>query len=386
MHPERWTEYPIGAKFLIGQNDEQYGQDFSRLDGPRYESGFLPIVVNRYKHGDATIAQEAFVPVDSALADHAAVLVRLRVEGSHSATPLSIEIEAKTLPVARDGMLVDASGRCLAWFGDGWGWDASRKRLSASLASDQPRFVAILSKPLESPALGKLDDGTYQAHRKRCEAEWTRRIAQCAAIEVPEDVVNRAWKSLIVANLMMAVGDEMRYSAGNQYARLFEAESGDALRSLLVFGCSTMQNAWSIRCWHTSRKGFATMTLRSSSRCSPTSTWITRDAEFVRSRVKQWRPSVDIIPSEAREGERPPAQGELLRRHRDAGLLAELQRQRLASAARRRRHASRYGRRPPGRADRDRGRDVPRGDPQGDRQERSARLRSAVHSGRAARC
>jgi hypothetical protein len=298
VHPERWTEYPIGARVLVGLNDEQYGQDFSRLDGPRYESGFLPIVINRYKHGDATIAQEAFAPVDSVLADHAAVLVRFSVEGGQSATPLAIEIEAKAPPMARDGMLLDASGRCLAWFGGGWAWNAARNRLSSSLTSDQPRFVAIFSKPLASPTLVKLDDGTYQAHRKRCEAEWTRRIGNCAAVDVPEDVVNRAWKSLIVANLMMATGDEMRYSAGNQYARLFEAESGDALRSLLLFGLldDAMRMVDPLLAYK--QEGLRYHDAAFKLQMLAHVYWLTRDAEFVRSRAKQWRPSVGIILSE----------------------------------------------------------------------------------------
>ena len=48
-------------------------------------------------------------------------------------------------------------------------------------------------------------------------------------------MVQNAWRALI-GNYTIAVGDRMHYSAGNAYDHLYEAECGDAVRSLLHFG------------------------------------------------------------------------------------------------------------------------------------------------------
>jgi hypothetical protein len=55
-------------------------------------------------------------------------------------------------------------------------------------------------------------------------------------IEVPAPYVNNAWRSLIAGTYAIISGDDLNYSASNQYARKYAHESGEALRSLVVFG------------------------------------------------------------------------------------------------------------------------------------------------------
>ncbi len=119
-----------------------------------------------------------------------------------------------------------------------------------------------------------------------------------ARSSVPDDVVNRAWKSLVVANLMMATGDEMRYSSANIYARLFEAESGDALRSLLTFGLQDDAKRMVDPLLAYAQEGLRYHDAAFKLQMLAHVYWITRDADFVRSRAKQWRPSVNIILKE----------------------------------------------------------------------------------------
>ena len=55
-------------------------------------------------------------------------------------------------------------------------------------------------------------------------------------IDVPEPYVNNAWRGLLAGSYEILVGDRLNYSASNQYARQYVAESGDAIRSLMLFG------------------------------------------------------------------------------------------------------------------------------------------------------
>src|SRR5262249_21764380 len=52
----------------------------------------------------------------------------------------------------------------------------------------------------------------------------------------PEPYVNNAWRSLIVGTYAILSGDDPNYSAGNQYARKYAHESGEALRALVLWG------------------------------------------------------------------------------------------------------------------------------------------------------
>ena len=49
----------------------------------------------------------------------------------------------------------------------------------------------------------------------------------------PEPLVNNAWRHLIVQDFSIINGDRMNYSAGNQYEKMYAAESSDAALPLV---------------------------------------------------------------------------------------------------------------------------------------------------------
>ena len=55
--------------FYVGQDEEVYGNDLRRLDGPRYFRGYLPIVQTTYHAANATYSQEAFAAAEGPPAD-----------------------------------------------------------------------------------------------------------------------------------------------------------------------------------------------------------------------------------------------------------------------------------------------------------------------------
>ena len=55
-------------------------------------------------------------------------------------------------------------------------------------------------------------------------------------VELPSRGINHAWKNLLAQNFMLANGDRMLYSAGNQYEAIYELEGSDAVLALLAWG------------------------------------------------------------------------------------------------------------------------------------------------------
>jgi hypothetical protein len=123
-------------------------------------------------------------------------------------------------------------------FGPGWSWDGERKELRANLARDASAVLAVLTQPLPPP-LPKLAGEFWEDERKACAERWQALLARGTKVQIPEPIVQNAWRALIVGNYLLAVGDRMNYSAGNAYDHLYEGECGDAVRSLLLFGHAT---------------------------------------------------------------------------------------------------------------------------------------------------
>jgi hypothetical protein len=298
-----WHNFPLGVTVRVGGDDEVFGSDLARLHGPTYDRGYLPIVETRYRTGGATVVEEAFVPVDAPYGDHATVFVRLSLAGGASAVPVTLSVDAAGATTAQGAAWLDDNGRTLLLLGRGWTSDAAGKRVRATLGPAEPLVFAVSGAPLEAPPPpGDLDDATYQKLRATCAAEWERWVGRCLRLDVPEERVNRAWKATVIANLMMATGDQMAYSAGNVYQRLYEAESGDAVRALMLYGLTDTARGMTNPLLRYVQKGLGFHDAAFRLQLLAHVYWVTRDADFVRSRRDLWRPSVDHLLGSREKG------------------------------------------------------------------------------------
>ena len=294
--PGRWWQFPLGLTFHVGDDDEPFGADVARLEGPTYAGGYIPIVRNQYRQGGVTIAQEAFAPTDAPFADHAAVLLRFALAGDAAEpTRLAVQLQGGAGLALKDGVLANPKGQALAWIGPGWTHDAAGTRLAAELRPGHPLTLGVFSAPLDKPSLGTLDSAEYERLCASTAATWERHVTGCMKVEIPEERVNRAWKAVVVANLMMATGDEMSYSSGNAYHRLYEAEAGDAMRALLTYGLLDTAKAMTNPFLRYKQAGLAYHDAGFKLQLLSHVYWLTRDAQFVRNRRDLWRPTVERI-------------------------------------------------------------------------------------------
>src|SRR5688572_23158353 len=88
--------------FYVGDRRDVFGEDLSRLDGPRYADGYLPIVQYKYESDGATYAQETFASTDPKLAEHGVALVKLtlvKASGRNWNPPKAEDPDPPTKPV-----------------------------------------------------------------------------------------------------------------------------------------------------------------------------------------------------------------------------------------------------------------------------------------------
>jgi len=69
-----------------------------------------------------------------------------------------------------------------------------------------------------------------------CVETWQAILAQGMNVETPEPLVNNAWRNLIIQDFSLINGDRLNYSAGNQYEKMYAAESSDAALPLMSWG------------------------------------------------------------------------------------------------------------------------------------------------------
>ena len=114
-------------------------------------------------------------------------------------------------------------------------------------------------------------------------------------LEVPEPVVNNAWRSLLIGNLMIAAGRDMNYSAGNDYADL-TAEVVYCIRAMMLYGFTDTAGPMVESYFDYTKRDFLKyFNAGCKLRMLAHHYWLTRDAGFVRRNRPRWWPQVERV-------------------------------------------------------------------------------------------
>ncbi|MEP6663994.1 MAG: hypothetical protein ABJC04_10050, partial [Verrucomicrobiota bacterium] len=226
-----WKEVGTPLLFFVGAEQKPFGERSESLDGPCYERGYLPIVQIDYHSGDATYHEETFASID--WTNNAVLFTRFSLREGKSGT-VSTRIATNAALHSVGNKICDDQNRVLLSFDKGWRWDAEQKTLTAQLSSRHDATLAIATIPFDSTN-NWLNASDFNAQKKKCVAKWEQILSHAMRVEVPEPIVNAAWKSCLVNSFLLSKNDHMNYSAGNAYEVMYEAESGDNVRALAMW-------------------------------------------------------------------------------------------------------------------------------------------------------
>ena len=325
---------------------EPFGADLEQLATPRYLEGYLPVVTIEYEHEDATYVEEAFAPLTSDRPRTArrccgfrsrAPMANARCGEGPSRGAHRIRWPTPRRPRQRSQCEGPVRRRIQLGLAMGCPTEHARRRAGATTTAE----LAIYTKPA-APGL-KMSSAVYDQRRQECVERWNDVLDRSIRLQTPEAIVNDAWRAMLIGNFMIAVGDRPHYSASNAYAKLYEGECGDTLRSFMLFGHLDMAPAMLRPMLEFDRQDTRFHVAGHKLQLLAYFYWLTRDADTVRDYEPLWRPAVELILT-SREPDRPAAEGPLRRRHQGERVLAQLERQLLARPARRGRHAGRHGR------------------------------------------
>jgi hypothetical protein len=283
--PPMWKEVGTPVAFFVGDKADAFGSDPAHLHGPRYDDGHLPVVT--VNHGVCT--QIVFALCREPYASHGAVFVYFDTVKPYR---VAARVGAGEKFTAVAGEVLDAKGRTVVRFGPEWKWNAEKAELVATTKDRDPAKLLVFTRPAEG-----LDNEmpSFEKEESFCLGTWILLLKRGTQIKLFEPVVERAWRSLVVGQYLIAAGDRMNYSAGNAYDHLYEAECGDAVRSLLLFGQAADAKKMIGPLLDFDRKATRFHVAGHKLQLLAHYYWVTRDKEYVEQSRAKWEPVVAFI-------------------------------------------------------------------------------------------
>ena len=235
----QWVgEAGIPWHVTLGPRHLPFGEDLTKLVGPHYAEGYLPIVQLEYASDDGTYREECFAATDPKLAAAGAIFVRLEFPAADRGR-IDVEMESGNELLtggAEQRIVPDPSHKVRLAYDDNFDWRAARSCLMSKEKHAAVAYLIVFTNPVDASVIPANREQWYQQQRETCAKTWHDLLSAGTNVSVPEPYVNNAWRSLLVGTYMIYAGEQLNYSAGNQYARKYAHESGEAMRSLLLWG------------------------------------------------------------------------------------------------------------------------------------------------------
>lgn len=304
-----WNEVGTPVKFRVGTDSFLFGSLRDRVTEPTLAEGWMPIVEIRYSHRSpvrsegmvplAPVAQpapaeiyrlEAFASTAPEFTSNCVVFVKFDLaQGTNGF--LAAEVDVPPPLTFENGRLLDAAGRLVAAFDSSW--RRERGRIIARLRQEGAATLAIPCIPLDGALPLRASPTVYAEQRAACVATWKELIGRGLQVEVPEPLVNHAWRNALCQSFQLINHGQLRYSTGNQYDRIYAAEGSDAMMALLVWGYDREMRRLMEPLFDFTRKGLELHQASFKINNVVRHYWQTRDAAAVRELRPRWEPEAE---------------------------------------------------------------------------------------------
>jgi hypothetical protein len=328
--PDWNNETGTPVTFYVGDRRELFGGDPTRLSGPKYADGYLPIVQVVYTSQGSMFAEEAFCSTNAKLADNAVVFVkftllksdgpthgglaklpdepaaRVPVPGVESVAnkalyakvynaKIEASVEGYTVNHLENGQLVNADGKILAAVYPQWAFNPGRGALIAPLKVGKSAYLAICTKPTDVGVISNLTPEIYQQQRDACAKTWNDFLNSGTVVHTPEPLVDNVWRSLLIGDQELRSGDQVHYSAGNAYSKMYIGEGGDTVVATALWGHDDDARHEIIPQFKYTRKGLEFHQAALKLQMLATYYRLTRDEKYVRSIRPLWEKELNVI-------------------------------------------------------------------------------------------
>ena len=290
-------EAGIPWRVTLGARHLPFGDDLTKLKGPHFAEGYLPIVQLEYMSDDGKYGQECFASTDPELAAAGAIFVRFNFPGADRGR-IDVEMESGNELLtggANVRLVLDQAKKIRLAYDDNFEWRPARSCLISKEKHAASAYIIVFTSPADKSIVVPAHPQSYKMEREKCVKTWNDLLAAGTNVRVPEPYVNNAWRSLLVGTYMIYAGEQLNYSAGNQYARKYAHESGETMRSLLLWGHEKDAGVSIPPIFKYIRKNIEFHDGAFKLEGLAAYYFVTRDAELVQNTRPLWQREIDLI-------------------------------------------------------------------------------------------
>ena len=221
--------------FVGARGTERYGACLSRLETPRLNQRYLPILETGYTDADGVrYRQESFatrIPKTRALVS----FIRLSIDPTRTRAGVAHVRFIPSLRLHRVGHQLRRGRRARLLFGKRLRFDGHA--LVSTIRRPRVLYLAWLNRAARTRPL-RLDKAAYERAKASVESYWVERLATGGELVVPEQRVYDAERNLLIQNLLLS----WRYSLGNAYGH-FSWELLDVAEVMGAYGYRGLEQA-----------------------------------------------------------------------------------------------------------------------------------------------
>jgi len=290
-----WHDVGFPVSFRVGQNEVVFGDNLANLDGPRLADGYLPIVEMTYREGGESYRQEAFVSTEPGLADLGVVFVRFSLETGQQGYVSAQVAPPESLHLAGH-QLCDDHRQVFVWLGSNWQWNPEKNAISTVITPHEDAVFAIFTKgsPQASTPL-PLSPDQYDDQRDHCIGTWRELLGKGVTLELPEPIVNNAWRTVLGANFSIVTGDTVNYSAGNAYETEYITEGSRTVGAFMLFGYPGEARSMLLSLLNHAIPEHQYAVTGWKLRALAQYYWLTRDNTFMQENRSCWKALIELI-------------------------------------------------------------------------------------------
>ncbi len=244
-----WAAPDTALTLCVGSKDEVFGLDEARQGLPHYEEGHLPIVHVDYSADGATfeetvLAHPLIADHRSSFTDEPGVAAYIRVTAKDAAGQVAFEVVgpevAYGFPIVSGGFrndrFTDGHNNVFAWFSPGATWDDKAKLVRFSLAKGESAYAVLPHQLQLAGTQVRANAENFEKARSAVAETWKQELAKGASVEVPEQVVMDAYRSLFIGDWQLSLGDELPYGMFNYYQGNGYAETLQYIAPFIEYG------------------------------------------------------------------------------------------------------------------------------------------------------
>ncbi|MFB3814526.1 MAG: hypothetical protein ACE14L_10475 [Terriglobales bacterium] len=249
LNNKAWAVGDTHLWVMVGPNDELFGLDENRQGTPAYEDGHLPVFRVEYTadgvvYEETVLVHQMIADYRSPFIDEPGMAAYIRITAKTGPGSVAFELQAPPagygFPIAPGGFRgdrwTDEHNNVFAWFSPGGTFDFEKNIVRFRLKKGESVYVVMPHERQMAGTQVRANRQHFEQARASVIANWKKELASGAQVKVPEKLVEDAYRSLLIGNWQVTVGDELPYGMFSYYQGNGYAEALQTIAPFIEYG------------------------------------------------------------------------------------------------------------------------------------------------------